>query len=215
MAVLKSLEKIKNRLKNKERDYCIVVSGRERTGKSTFAAMIGDYIAEGKLKIDNICLTPREFVKAVNNSKGGDVVIFDEAGTGLLSRESMSKGNRILVQMMQVIGCKYNCTILCIPDFRMIDSYIRKGRVDLHFQIYRKGHYKAYNRRLMEVLLDSKAGYKVKPSASGAFKDAFPARLRDKYKAKELKMKMLFVKNLYTQMEQMEQQQKKPEDDSG
>lgn len=211
MAILKSLDKIKKRLKNKERDYCIVVSGRERTGKSTFAAMIGDYIAEGKLNIDNICFTPREFVRAVNNSPGGDVIIFDEAGTGLFSRESMSKGNRILVQMMQVIGCKHNCTIMCIPDFRMIDSYIRKGRVDLHFLIHRKGHYKAYNRRLLEALLDSKKGYKIKPSASGTFKDAFPERLRKNYKAKELKMKTLFVKNLY---QQMEQQQEKLEDDS-
>ncbi len=194
------LGKIKKNINHRDRDSFIVVCGKERLGKSTFAAQIADMISGGNLKIENICLSINEFLTALEKSKKGDVIIFDEAGTSLYSRESMSNMNRMLTKAFMVSGLKNICIIFCIPSFFSLDSYIRQHRLDLMFYIHTRGKFKVYSpRRAREI---SKKGARekkvdvIKANTVGWFIKQYPKYVEKQYRIKEIKYKLGFIRDM-------------------
>lgn len=200
------LDLIKRRINELDYDCFIVVCGKERRGKSTLAAKLGWYLSEAKLTQENICMDMGEFTSSLQKSEKGDVIIFDEAGTNLYSREAMSSINRMLTKAFMVTGLKNLAIILLIPSFFNLDSYIRNHRVDLLFDIPKRGRFKCFSTRRAKKISILGAKWKnmnvQKPNVLGTFTKSWPSKqLEDDYRKKEQKYKLSFIKDLKRNIE--------------
>jgi len=194
------LNKIKKRINYYDYDSFIVICGKERRGKSTLAAQIGDYISGYSMTNDQICEELNTFLDALKNSHKGDVIIFDEAGTNMFSREAMTSLNRTLVKSFMISGLKNVCIIFCIPSFFLLDSYIRNHRVDLLFHIPKRGKFKVYSARRAKIVsilgARTKSMSVTKANLKGWFLKQYPERLEKEFRVREKKFKNSFIKNV-------------------
>jgi len=180
----------------KDWDAFLIVDGIERGGKSCFAQAIGDYLAEGKLDLNNICFTPKDFRERILAAKKYDVIIFDEAFRGLTSRAAMSEVNKMLVGIFNEIGQKNLFVIIVIPSFFELDKYpaIHRSKMLLHIYVDPKtgdrGRFVMYDRTGKKVLyLMGKKGYNYnvwKGRFHGRFTKYYAVDEKD-YRAKKLK----------------------------
>lgn len=200
------LDTIKNRINNLDYDCFIVVSGKERRGKSTFAIKLGYYLSGQALTVENICMDMEEFTTQLRDVRKGGVIVFDEAGTNLYSREAMTTINRTLTKAFMISGLKNICIILCIPSFFSLDSYVRNHRVDLLIDIPRRGYFKAFStrraKRLSIVGAKWKSMNEVKPNVFGTFTKQWPTKeIEEGYRKKETTYKLDFIKDLKKNIE--------------
>lgn len=195
------LDLLKKRINKLDYDCFIVVVGKERRGKSTFAAQLGYYMTEGNIDVSDICMDAEEFTSKLQSSIKGGVIIFDEAGTNLYSREAMSSINRMLTKAFMVSGLKNICIIICIPSFFSLDTYIRTHRVDLLCYVPKRGKFKAYSTKRAKLISLKGAKMKnmnvVRPNEVGWFRKDWPDKeLYEEYHKKEVKYKMGYIKDL-------------------
>lgn len=187
-------DRIKTSLQQNDKDYLIVVDGNERSGKSTVAMQVGRYI-DPTLDLSRIVFSPEEFKKAVFEAKKGQVIIYDEAFTGLSSRASLSGINRYLVSLMMQMGQKNLCVILVLPTFFLLDKYAAIFRSKILLHVYenkgRRGYYRVYNQRKKKKLwFEGKKdySYNVKTKNRGHFYGKFALgdkTIEDKYRKKK------------------------------
>lgn len=121
-------------------DTLWVITGLEGMGKSNLLLDIGvewKNLTGQSFSMDNIGLTPQKWVETLESApeKYG-FSGFDEAGDGLLNRESMSGFNRDMVKLYTVIRGKGLFTILVLPSFWILDPYFRMHRVRGLFYVY-------------------------------------------------------------------------------
>lgn len=67
-----------------------------------------------------------DFLDKVEDSKPGDVLIFDEAGVAVDAREWNTITNKVLTQVFQTYRTKNLFVIFTTPDFSFIDNRLRK-----------------------------------------------------------------------------------------
>lgn len=200
------LDLIKRRINHLDYDCFIVVSGKERRGKSTFAAQLGWYLSDGKLTLQDICMDMGEFTSALQRAQKGGVIIFDEAGTNLYSREAMTGINRMLTKAFMISGLKNVAIILLIPSFFNLDAYIRNHRVDILFDIPIRGRIKVYSTKRAKKISILGAKWKSmnvqKPNVVGTFRKVWPdEQLEKDYREKEIKFKNSFITDLKKNLE--------------
>jgi len=127
-------------------DAILVITGRERFGKSTLAMIIWAYFdhlrAEWGLTptmdLENkVTYIPEDYARKIEESEGtqGDVVFYDEAGTGMYNRESMSRQNVDLNKILMTCGYKNLVHILNLPNFFALDKEVRSRRVAALFVV--------------------------------------------------------------------------------
>lgn len=117
------------------------------SGKSKFGDILGSYAStclKTKYGIDNICMTPEEFKKRIENADKNDVVIYDEAHRGMGSRRSLSEINNILVDLMMEMGQKNLFVIIILPTFFMLDKYPALYRARGLFHVYERKHKRGF-----------------------------------------------------------------------
>lgn len=135
-------------LQKRDKDYIICIDGKEGSGKSTLALQLGRYI-DPDLDLSRVVFSADEFKQAVFKAKKGQVIIYDEAFTGLSSRSSLSGINRYLVSMMMQMRQKNLCVILVLPTFFLLDRYAALFRSRILIHVYenkgRRGYYRIYN----------------------------------------------------------------------
>lgn len=130
-------KKIKKRIQRKDQDLVWIIDGKERSGKSTFAMQLAK-ILDPDFNLNQVCMTPEEFTKAVTKAKKGDCIVYDEAFTGLSSRGSLTEINRMLVSLMMEMGQKNLYILIVMPTFFMLDKYVALFRAHGLFHIYEK-----------------------------------------------------------------------------
>ena len=116
-------------------DFVILVDGMERGGKSVLAMQMA-YYCDPALTIDNVCLTTEEFKKAVINARPYSAIVYDEAFTGLSSRNTMTRINKSLVEMLAEIGQKNLFIFIVCPTFFDLDKYPALWRSKALVHIY-------------------------------------------------------------------------------
>lgn len=145
---------IPNLTKNDE-DRLILLDGNEGAGKSWLAFQIGKYI-DPTLDLSRVCFNATEFREAILKAKKGQVVIYDEAFTGLSSRSSLSGVNRVLVSLMMQMRQQNLCVIVVLPTFFLLDKYASIFRSTALIHVYKtggnRGYFRVYNRKLKKLL---------------------------------------------------------------
>jgi hypothetical protein len=150
-----NLMKLKEHINKKDFDCVLLVDGAEGTGKSVFAMQLGKAI-DSSLTLERVCFTPEEFIKCVQTSGKGQVIIYDEAYTGLASRQSLSEVNKLIVSLMMEMRAKNLVVIIVLPTFFMLDRYVAIFRSRGLFHIYtnkgRRGYFLHYNPKAKQLL---------------------------------------------------------------
>jgi len=115
---------IRKRIKRNKNFLC-VVCGETGSGKSfSTIKMAEDF--DPNFSLDNLVFNAKDFMKVVQRAKKGSVIIFDEAGVGMPSREWMTQSNRLLSFVIQTFRHKNLIVYFTVPDFGMVDAQARK-----------------------------------------------------------------------------------------
>jgi len=148
-------EKIIPMLAKKDKDFVLALDGKEGSGKSTFAFQIGKYI-DPSLDLSRVVFDGESFRNVIFKAKKGQVVVFDEAFTGLSSRAALSSVNRALVSLMMQMRQKNLCVIMVLPTFFLLDKYVALFRARALIHVYEssgnRGYFRVYNTNLKKKL---------------------------------------------------------------
>lgn len=183
----------------KDFDGVLVVDGGEGFGKSVLAQQIAKYF-DHDLNMDRIVFDAEEFVKAVQNAKPYQCIVFDEAYGGLAGRETMTKVNRIIVKMLAEVRQKNLFLIFVCPSFFDLDRYVALWRSRCLVNVYlgkglQRGFLSFYNvTKKKQLYLVGKKTYSyklVKPNFRGRFAKGYVVD-EEEYRAKKMKALMSY-----------------------
>lgn len=182
---IKRILDIAREKQGKDFDSVFIISGQEGSSKSHLGLQCMDYL---KGSINNISLDQNDFIDSLQKSEDNDVIIFDEAGDGLFSRDFATSMSKQLVKTFMVIRAKKLITFLILPSFFMIDAYFRRHRVRGIFFVYKRGKVAFFDKKKIEKIIaygeKSQNMWVTKPS----FYDTYPiysGSLLEDYKKKK------------------------------
>lgn len=109
-----------------KKNFVMVITGSTGEGKSLTGVKIGELV-DPRFNIDKVTYDSDEFMDAVGAVKrSGEVIIWDEAGVGLPSREWHSVSNKVINYVIQTFRKDKACIIFITPDLSFIDVQARK-----------------------------------------------------------------------------------------
>lgn len=112
------------KITSKNWDCVFLVVGNEGSGKSTLAFTCGQYLCNMGLTIDNIAEGTKDALEKLRRLPDHSLIIVDEGELLFSSRETMSREQRQLTQIMKVIRQKNMIFILVSPVFFDLSKYI-------------------------------------------------------------------------------------------
>jgi len=139
----KNLKGIKKDYINDDNDYCMIIDGKEGSGKSTLGATCC-LAVDPNFSVDKIAFTGTEFLKVMHKAKYGSAVMWDEAEIGAFSRDSVGKINKLIVTALMVSRAKRLFLCIIIPSFFVLDKYLRMHRVGMLIHVIRRGEFAVY-----------------------------------------------------------------------
>lgn len=164
----------------KDWDFVFLVDGAERSGKSVLASQMA-YFCDNSIDLSRITFTALEFKNAVLQAKPFQAVVYDEAYTGLSSKDTMGKINKALVEMLAEIGQKNLFIFVVMPTFFDLTKYVALWRSRALIHVYtgdnfERGYFTFYNvDRKKELFLRGKKLYDYRPMvATPNFYGRFP-----------------------------------------
>lgn len=103
-----------------------MIQGETGIGKSYVALRLGEII-DKNFSVDNVVFTPAEFSKLLEAGtlKPGSVIIFDEAGVGMSSKEWATRSNKLISNITQTFRTNRLIVLFTLPSGRYLDSSIR------------------------------------------------------------------------------------------
>lgn len=122
-----SIKNVKNRLHKRNKNWLAIVCGETGSGKSYTALKIAKAI-DPSFNIDRVVFTVKEFMELVTSKKikRGMVIVFDEAGVQIASREWYSLRNKSINYVLQTFRHQNLGVIFTTPTFDFIDKQTRK-----------------------------------------------------------------------------------------
>lgn len=164
-------------------DGIIAITGLEGTGKSTFTQFLAAYCdVDHELTLDRVVFSGQELMQAIDNSKPGKAIIFDEAIMDMSSQDSGNDMQKILIKKFTLIRKKRLFIFLVIPSLFMLRKYFAIFRTRALINAYSpdgvsRGFYKFYSFQTKKSLY--LRGYKemdmgcVQPDFRGCFIDTY------------------------------------------
>lgn len=122
-----------DRVKKSNKNFVAIFVGNPGSGKSYSALKLAEIISEQfnrKFNVNNIVFRARDFINLIGSGKlkKGEVVIFDEAGTGeaMSSRNWYSIQNKLVDSTVQTFRFKNLFVFFTTPLDTFVDSHARK-----------------------------------------------------------------------------------------
>lgn len=146
----KNMDEVKKRVKDKNWDYCGIVSGLPGAGKSNFAMNTARYCCEW-FDEKYIAFTDDEFIKITNEAPEYSAVMLDESFASLNTRISNSSSFLRIINHLQLIRQKHLFIFLCLPNFFDLSKGIALYRASHLFLVYPdsdggRGRFAAFDR---------------------------------------------------------------------
>lgn len=178
--------KVQPKVKKKDNDWVWIVDGAEGSGKSVLAQQIAK-VLDDTFTVDHMCMTPKEFTKAILTAKKGQCIVFDEAFTGLSSRASLTEINKLIVSLMMEMRQKNLFVIIVMPTIFLLDRYVALFRARGLFHVYLKngnrGRWIYFNNKKKKLLYF----FGKKLYSYGKPQSSFRGRFYDQYTINEAK----------------------------
>lgn len=163
-------------LVKKDWDMICLYDGYEGSGKSV-KAMQDAYYFDPTFNLDRVCFTTEEFVKAVDKAEKYTAVLFDEAYTGMSSRDTMKSVNKMLDKRITEIRQKNLYVFIVMPTFFDLAKRMAIWRSKYLIHVYTsknvRGFFAFYNQdRKKNLYINGQKFYdyyKPRPNFSGKF----------------------------------------------
>lgn len=169
-----------------DKDAVVVITGKERKGKSTLAWTVAQRVDEG-FGPDRMVFSGQDFMRAAVALPKGSALVLDEAVQGGFSRDAMTEKNRSLTKFLVVAGERNLVSFILFPNIRWLDPYIAEHRARWWILIEKRGQALVHEMRA--------ADYRgAKPSWKRLFRIRFKAVEGDDWSA-YLKAKSKLVRN--------------------
>lgn len=136
---------------SKEEDHFTVVVGPTGTGKSWTGAAIGALVSPD-FSLEHILFNPETMIDSFLSAKRGQTIMIDEGALFLFSREALSKNNKIATKIFTICRAMGLHVIVCIPEFRLLDSYVRMDRVHSLVLMKNRGEPRFYSKRGIDII---------------------------------------------------------------
>lgn len=162
-------------------DMVFTVDGAEGSGKSVLAMQMAYYV-DPTFSEQRMAYSPKQFESLVLSAGKYQAIVYDEAFTGLLSRNIMSQVNVMLVQMIAEIRQRNLFVFIVMPTFFDLDRYVAIWRSRALVHVYTKGfgrgRFALFNaERKKQLYVNGKKFYSyAKPRANfhGRFTNYYP-----------------------------------------
>jgi len=118
---------IRYRINKEDKSSMCLIVGEMGSGKSLAAVSIACKIDPTFRNNPRIVYTISDFLETLNNSKKGQVIIWDECGVGVPAREWMTAQNKIMSIVTQILRFKNVCVIFTTPNIRYLDVNVREA----------------------------------------------------------------------------------------
>lgn len=146
---------IQNTVNKMDRDYFLVITGKEGFGKSTLACQVASVLSK-RFCLKSICYEPSQYINNLSETQKGDVLIPDEGNLFLLNREAMGQDNRYMLKLFALMRQRNVITIICVPNFFTLDSYVRLHRVDGLIRIHERGKFVFFNQEAIKQINENR-----------------------------------------------------------
>lgn len=109
------------------RNFICCCTGSTGSGKS-YAMLAWAEELDPSFNIDRVVFTPKQFMELINSGKleKGSVILFDEIGVALNSKEHMSIVNRALNFFMQTFRHRNWILLMTTPHIHFLDAGVRR-----------------------------------------------------------------------------------------
>lgn len=145
-----NLEGIAGELR-KDFDWLLLIIGYEGIGKSTLG-MVACKIVDHSFNVSRICFEADEFHRLVDTVPKYSAILVDEGTALLFSRDSMKRDNKRVVATLTQCRYKNLFIAICVPDFFLIDKYVRVHRARTLLKLVGRGRFGFYSRKRMRQI---------------------------------------------------------------
>jgi len=121
------LDNKRNRMIKRNQNLLMCVVGGTGSGKTYSSITFADELMEGKLDPErHIVFSIEEFMTRVNEGiSKGEVIVFEEAGVNISSKDWASKMNRNINKVLQTCRHLNFGVIFTVPSFKFLDNSSR------------------------------------------------------------------------------------------
>ena len=179
-------------------DCVIIISGGERTGKSTLGKMIAWFLSDGEVTINNFARGREDAKKKLKEIKDKGIFFFDETSLGLSAKDHARKETKELLKIFDVMGQKRLISILVLPDFLDLHKQLAVRRSRFLLQVYtddklNRGSFAYYGEKTKSRLYsegkkERRLMNKVSPNFRGSFANFIPPFEEEYLKLKKSSM---------------------------
>jgi len=177
-ATKRILDKAYHKLKDKDKDFVLLIVGTEGKGKTHLGLNCAEYWCKinpnDKEDINRVGLSADEYIQGIRLANKTQYVMFDEAGDGFYSRDSSTTTSKRMVKLLMVIRGKNLFHILILPSFFDVDVYIRKHRVRGLFLITETGRCSFYDKPRIDEIIRKCEKFKRIFGIKPCFTDTYP-----------------------------------------
>lgn len=121
-----------------DKDAVVVISGRERSGKSTLAWTLASQV-DPSFNAERMVFSGSDFMREATKLPRGRALVLDEAIQGGFSRDAMTDQNRSLAKFLVVAGERNLVSFVLFPNLRWLDPYISEHRARWWVLVERRG----------------------------------------------------------------------------
>lgn len=123
------VNKARSRTLEKNQNYMLVVVGATGSGKSYSALALAQLI-DPDFEMSRVCFRAEEFLEcAMKDLKAGSVIMFDEAGIDMSSREWYTTRNKVINQVVETFR---RDNLICIWTTPVLKNIDKKSRSYFH-----------------------------------------------------------------------------------
>lgn len=135
--IRRELDKVRERVLTKDRDFVACYDGEEGVGKSVLAQQHAK-ILDKDFNLSNIVFTAEEFIKKIKSpeTKKGSCIILDEAFSAANSRAALTEVNRSMIGLATEMRQKNLFVLIVLPSFFDLDKYFALWRCRCLFHVY-------------------------------------------------------------------------------
>jgi len=207
------IEIFRQRHKNKL-DNVVVVTGKEGSGKSSFAIGLCHgyaHLQGAEFSVSDITFSAQEFLNRATHRKNG-IILYDEAVQGLMGAQWQNKTQQLIIQALMMARKNGNLYVLCIPSFEYLAKYVASERTfvmfEAYMQKYQRGFVKIFPQNMLKTmyhLAKTRSNKKLKAPRVARFADHSHKVIdKEAYELKKDKAIQLLTESLGDEMSKHE-----------
>ncbi len=203
--IKEELKEVKRVVREKDRDYVLVIDGEEGSGKSVLSMQIGKFL-DKRLSLNNVCFNSDQFVNLIKTAPRFSCIILDEAYSSANSRATLTEVNRSLVALATEMRQRNLFVIIVLPTFFDLDKYFALWRSRCLLHVYfddegNRGRYIIFPKTEKKLLyLSGKKKYDYRypssPYPTCQFRNEYPVDEKEYREKKAFAFKKRTVSNI-------------------